>query len=1039
MALLSVANVDEYRKEYAEALAAQEEKLGAPISDELITQKVYGVVSQKADVDYYSFYKAFNPNGKFSNIDSFRETIEDKDLNDTEIINKAYGELQNTGKVRFKDFVNTFKPKMDESLHEAVKKDFNIIGLELPDIDYSVAEIAEMRGVNSDTDVALAEIGFAQSLARNDANEVLASKKVLSDYFGQEIPLRYGPETEELEFLNPKSGEYELLNKEGIDAGDMAKFGTMAAVIVPEIIATIFATGATGATGGVITSAATSAALETARLALGHQLYGINETEKGFMDYLENEGKDMAVLNGALTTAGFTVPKLYRMIKSFRNMGKINASDFGGTIKNAEQAQELISKINDRLLTLGTKKKLRFTLGQAGDDAELLALQNAYETNPKYGVYGIFDSFNKEQAEALNTFFLLASDPYNYKGISGKDNILSDELGKKIQNVILSRLEPRQKILTNALEAAETDLTEAVIKLPGGSQKEAGQSIRGVIDTLYNDFDKLYDSKYTSLFASGKGRKVGTDIIREAVKTLNKRQKDTLFKKYPNIKTFFNAPKGKTVSVNTLKNTLSDLRKFDRSIKKGTLPVEGEPVEGAVSKLIGSIKDQFKKSLGADDVWYKQFKTLDQEYATNKKLYRGTVGKLLQAKDGVLKIADEDVFAQTFKKGSGQEMRIDQIYDLLKRKPEFIQTYKDSILKSYKQAVDPASTGKINLMQHQKFLNDYKYALETFFGKKGYKEITKVGNLAKKVTETSLKRDKIMKQLGTTTKGKLENMDPDKIFSYLYNNKSPTTLNKIMTIVRQDDNLLKAFQTVAKDDLMFKATNNRGQFVFDKFADYLKNNKQILERTFADNPQYVKDLSLFKDALEITTRKSAQKTISKAETALNDIIRARLGQFTVAGRTFTALKKIFRSDIDKQLADIITDPKRLEQLLSLKNTKKTSDTAKQTISRLFGYYMFDEKFFEDDEYTPLIIDAVNNVKVSEAVTDAKEGDDPVELAELEGTKLPLNLTSSTAAPGAMPPMAQPQGIAGIQQGRQNYETMFPEDTLGTAISKRGVA
>jgi hypothetical protein len=75
-----------------------------------------------------------------------------------------------------------------------------------------VKEIAEMRGVNPDTDVGLAEVGFAQSLARNDANEVLASKKVLSDYFGQEIPLRYGPETEELEFLNPKTGDYELLN-----------------------------------------------------------------------------------------------------------------------------------------------------------------------------------------------------------------------------------------------------------------------------------------------------------------------------------------------------------------------------------------------------------------------------------------------------------------------------------------------------------------------------------------------------------------------------------------------------------------------------------------------------------------------------------------------------------------------------------------------------------------------------------------------------------------------------------------------------------
>ena len=107
-----------------------------------------------------------------------------------------------------------------------------------------------------------------------------------------------------------------------------------------------------------------------------------------------------------------------------------------------------------------------------------------------------------------------------------------------------------------------------------------------------------------------------------------------------------------------------------------------------------------------------------------------------------------------------------------------------------------------------------------------------------------------------------------------------------------------------------------------------------------------------RDALEITSRKSAQKTIGKAETALNDIIRARLGQFTVAGRTFTALKKIVRSDVDKQLAEIITDPERLKDLLKLKNTKRGSTLSKQIISRLFGYYIFDEKFFQDDQYTP---------------------------------------------------------------------------------------
>jgi len=184
-----------------------------------------------------------------------------------------------------------------------------------------------------------------------------------------------------------------------------------------------------------------------------------------------------------------------------------------------------------------------------------------------------------------------------------------------VQNKIIERLSPRQKVLTNALENAETDLTNALIKLPDGSQKEIGQTIRSVIDTLYDDFDSLYNQKYTALFETGKGRKVNTDVIKNAVNTLNKRQKETLFKKYPNIKTFFETPKTKTVSVNALKNTLSDLRRFDRQLSKGTIPVEGQPVEGAVSKLIGSIKEQLKKDLGETDVWYREFNKLDKEYA----------------------------------------------------------------------------------------------------------------------------------------------------------------------------------------------------------------------------------------------------------------------------------------------------------------------------------------------------------------------------------------------------------------------------------------
>jgi hypothetical protein len=1029
--MITVANVNEYKEKYEKELREYEQRTGKTVTDELITKKVYDALSKKKklDIDFYSFYSSFNPQGKYSNIENYRNIIDDNDSNDTDIINKAYGELQLNGKVRFKDFVNVFAPK-DIDI-EKVKEDFNIFGLSTADFEYSTKEIAEMRGVDPDTDVKLSELGFAQTLAQDEANQLLVTKKVLSDYFGEEIPLRYGPDTEQLEFFNPKTNSYELVNPVGVDRADIAKMGSYAVQILPELLATT-AASTLGPKSAIATSALISGLTEAARLVYGHQRYGINDSEKGFMDYLRDEGKDMAALNATLTAAGFTIPKFYRMFKNFSLRGKLDPADFGGQIKNAKQANELLTKINSRLREMGQKNQLKFTLGQASGDDNFLALQHAFETNAKYGVDGILDAFNKEQAEALNTYFLTASSPYNFKALKGDDLIARDELGAKIQNTIIKRLDPRQKVLTKALEKAETNLIDAVIALPGGSQKQAGQSIRGVIQELYDDFAADYSARYTSLFESGKNRRVNTDIIKKAVASLNQRQKDTLFAKYPEIESFFKKPAGKTIKVSTLKNSLSDLRRFDRKIKSGTLPVEGEPVEGAVSKLIGSIKEQLRNDLGADDAWYKEFVSLDQSYARDKKIYKGIVADLMQSKNGVLKIADENVFEQTFKKGKAQEARIDDIYELLLRKPEHIATYKESILKQYNNFVDPTGSGKVNLVKHQRFMNDYKYALETFFGKKGAKEITKVGELAKKVEQVTAKRNKIMKQMSTSTQGKIENMDPDKIFDFLYNNKSPTTLNKVLAIIKQDDKLYKAFQTVAKEDLLFKSTNNRGEFVFEKFADYYKRNQNILTRTFADNPTYLKDLKNFRDALEITSRQSRKTTTSKLESALNDIIRARLGQFTVAGRTFTAIKKIFRSDIDRQLADIMTDPKRLKELMSLKDKKTMGPFAKQTISRLFGYYMFDEKFFEEDQYSPVLIDVIDGTRVSEAVTDVEEGDDQRELASLGA------LPALTSSPRDIPAPPTDTGLASIQM-RQNYDTLFPQDELGSAISKRGMA
>ena len=94
MSILSVANIDEYKEKYADELNQKSVEIGKPITDEMLTKAVFRKIASKADVDYYSFYKSFNPNGKYANIDTYRVATNDLDSNDKDMINKAYDELQ---------------------------------------------------------------------------------------------------------------------------------------------------------------------------------------------------------------------------------------------------------------------------------------------------------------------------------------------------------------------------------------------------------------------------------------------------------------------------------------------------------------------------------------------------------------------------------------------------------------------------------------------------------------------------------------------------------------------------------------------------------------------------------------------------------------------------------------------------------------------------------------------------------------------------------------------------------------------------------
>ena len=105
----------------------------------------------------------------------------------------------------------------------------------------SVKDIAIENDIGSETG-ASANARFAQSLGYDDKNKALAIKNVLSNLYKQDITVRTGSNTGALEFLNPETKKFELVNKPGVDLGDFTGQGGNAMVILPDIAATIAGT-----------------------------------------------------------------------------------------------------------------------------------------------------------------------------------------------------------------------------------------------------------------------------------------------------------------------------------------------------------------------------------------------------------------------------------------------------------------------------------------------------------------------------------------------------------------------------------------------------------------------------------------------------------------------------------------------------------------------------------------------------------------------------------------------------------------------------
>jgi hypothetical protein len=818
----------------------------------------------------------------------------------------------------------------------------------------TVEDIAIENDIGTETG-ASAESRFAASLGYDDKNKALAIKNVLSDLYKTDITVRTGTNTGELEFLNPETKKFELVNKPGVDIGDFTGQGGNAMVILPDIAATIATTVYSGGNlpAGIATGAFTAGVMEYSKYILGKELYGINKD-------VSNED----LLNRAFVAAGVSAGSAVlgvgaaKVIKGTTNLIKgrfLQGNDIA--VSSAEdavvKADAVATKINSALDGAKIKSNLKFTLGQAANDADMLAAQESFENINKLGYMNEFRTFNQNQADALNKYFGFLKSGFgtNTKGAS------EFEAGTLIQEVIKKQNQPIVKELIKKQEASETVLEKAIIRLSDGSAKETGVAIRSSIDEASNLYKIKVADAANDLATAANIKNVSTDIIYDTVESLSKKAKDNLLK-LPDTKNLFNTKLLKDGNVNpeVLRNTKSTIQSLIRDQIEGK--AAGETVEvKTLQTIVTAINKQLQKSAPKEYTdALDEFNTL---VTNNKKLLNNElISKITKVDDNRLKIfGDEDLFSLSFKKGLKSDVYAKQIHDVIKNSPDAMKAYKNSINDFYKTKV--IKNGKINQNAHKSFLKDYEAPLKLFFNEADFNKISKLGGFQKAVDDATLMRNNTIKEIEKSFAGKLERLTPGELVDKIYKAKNIDEIRLLKKILIKDPEVFKAFQRSVLTDLnesVLKSSDRLDMKVIDalSFDKYLygageRGYRVALKEIFGDS--FVKDLELLNQALKISARRQPPKGMGVFGSAFSDIIRARLGQFTLAGRLFTASRRIYAKAAERVMANALLNPQSLRELINLRKFKPGTKEAIAILSKLDGSIFIKDNFEDSKPFT----------------------------------------------------------------------------------------
>lgn len=753
--------------------------------------------------------------------------------------------------------------------------------------------------------VGRAVAGFA-------GNEAIAAeffRKELTEFFGQDVRLRKGPESGALEFFNPETRRFTTIDEATVTSRDLADFLSLAPVFLGAGIGEIF-----GPVGAAVGGAAGEAVSQTIGATLG--------VGAGFESAVGDVATEAALVGGG--SVAFRAVEAGR--RAISRVARPRAVS-GEVAESALAAGESNQAIADEISRVARRRFQPLT-GQLAEEETLLGAQSALRSSPETAV--VLRQRARENETALEAFFDATTPQGEIQSAVGRQAQQAARV--KTQG----RLAQGDRIIQNSID----DLDQLIQSLPRAGADTSGGRIRALVTAERQKFKTIEADAYEAAQVRYElNPETGlSDIkipisgeVKKTFRALSAEAKEALFAEQAAGKSIL-TPKSigeaTEIDLHQMEEAIRFLRRRKRLDVRGA--VAGTPAGRDVDRVLQSLIRQRSKFLAKsrpdvlDAIEQAEFASAERSRLFDKSILRSI---LVKDDAGEFVLRNREVIGRTI--ATGDKDAVSHLMRILSENPAGQQELQKTMLAFYRNEV--VVDGLPTLALHRRFMERHGESVKTIFPKQGA-AMRKFGQTIAKAEDTIGRTELFKKAVARQFQGRLQDVAPENVVKKMFTDRfSAKDANRFRNLA-QVGGFLPQYERAIGDEIRRRVFTG-GVLSPAKLESFLAQHDEVVFGLIG--PQYVKDLRTLLSGLKTAATQPAG--IARPGNSLLDLMRVIVAPpLTRRGRAQTLGMNINRRALERAMLNAIIDPKGLRAIVAQRNAEITSKKVLGMLGALGG-------------------------------------------------------------------------------------------------------